>query len=84
LLALTYALKEYDHWMHDNECHEKVGEMEKAIKCLEKAWKTTLACTDDELGIDGEYSRPGIEALLGQFEEAVGELDSGDYPFEWQ
>ena len=84
LLALTYALKEYDFWIHDNECWEEGGELEKAIACLAKAWKTLLAKTDDELGIDGEFSRPGVEALLEQFEEAVGELEAGDYSFKWK
>jgi|AntAceMinimDraft_1070359.scaffolds.fasta_scaffold13932_1 hypothetical protein len=36
------------------------------------------------IGIDAEFSRPGVEALLAQFEEAVGELESGDYSFKWK
>ena len=57
LLALTYALKDNDYWMGDNECWEEGDEMEKAIKCLAKAWKTTLAATDDELGRAGGGGR---------------------------
>ena len=38
------------------------------------------------LGIDAEYTRPGVEALLEQFEKLTGE--SGDegyhYPIDWR
>ena len=42
LFALTSGLKEYDHWMNDNECWEPGDELEKAVKGLAKAWKAGL------------------------------------------
>ena len=55
--------------MHDNECWEPGQELEKAIKALAKAWRDMLRRSDAELGIDAEYTRPGIEALLGQLQD---------------
>eukprot|EP00900_Chrysochromulina_parva_P020209 jgi/Chrpa1/2821/Chrysochromulina_OHIO_Genome00010107-RA len=62
LSALTYAIKEYVFWMNDNECWESGAELETAMKVLAKA-------CDAELGIDAEFTRPGIEALLEQLED---------------
>lgn len=52
---------------------------------LGKAWSGLLAHTDAELGIDSEYTRPGIEALLRRFTESVNStLEQVDCaPFEW-
>ena len=52
---------------------------------LGKAWSTLLAHTDAELGIDSEYTRPGIEALLNEFAENVNDvLDrQGCALFKW-
>lgn len=84
LFAPTYALKEYDTWMHDNEFWEDDGPTDKAIKQLARAWKKLLKSSNEELGIDAEFSRPGVEALLDQFEEAVGpRLPDTNYTFNW-
>jgi len=64
LFGLTLGLQRYDSWMHDNEEWEPGGELEKAIKSLAKAWRDTLKKSDAELGIDAEFTRPGIEGLL--------------------
>ena len=84
LFALTYALKEYDHWMHDNEFWEDDGPTDKAIKQLARAWKKLLKSSNEELGIDAEFSRPGVEAMLDQFKQAVGpQLPDTNYTFNW-
>lgn len=83
LLGLTYALKDIDFWMNDNEFWEEGDQLEQSIACLAKAWKKILAFSNEELNLDGEYSRPGVEALLEQFKEA-DDLEGGDYPFEWR
>jgi hypothetical protein len=69
LFMLTYAIKEYDFWMNDNECWESGAELETAMKVLAKAWRDLLKRSDAELGIDAEFTRPGIEALLEQLED---------------
>jgi len=85
LFALTNGLKSYDFWMHDNECWEPGQELEKAIKTLSKAWRDMLKNSDAQLGIDGEFTRPGIEALLGQLEDDFESCEpTADFPFKWR
>ena len=67
------------------QCWEKGGELEKAIKCLAKAWRDTLKKSDTALGIDPEFTRPGIESLLGQLEdEFTGCEATEEFPFKWR
>ena len=85
LFALTHGLKTYDFWMNDNEFWEPGGELEKAIKTLGKAWRDMLKNSDEKLGIDGEFTRPGIEALLSQLQDEFESCEPcADYPFKWQ
>ena len=85
LFALTYALQSFEFWMHDNECWEPGQELEKAIKALAKAWRDMLKRSNEELGIDGEFTRPGVEALLSQLEgDFEGCEASEDYEFKWR
>mmetsp|Transcript_24166 Transcript_24166/g.52125 ORF Transcript_24166/g.52125 Transcript_24166/m.52125 type:complete len:208 (-) Transcript_24166:320-943(-) len=71
LLGYTYNLQEYDVWMHDNE-----GDMDGFVSDLAKMWKDLLTNSDNELGIDAEYTRPGILQLLKDFKEKVEEAYS--------
>merc|ERR1712216_559442 len=64
LFALTHGLTTFGFWIHDNECWEAGEAMEEATVELGKAWRDMLAFSDAELGIDAEFTRPGIEALL--------------------
>ena len=99
LFALTHAImrwciihfmpplhsQDFDFWMHDNECWEPGQELEKAIKALAKAWRDMLRRSDAELGIDAEYTRPGIEALLGQLQDHFECCEAAeDFPFNWR
>ena len=68
LFALTRGLQAYKFWMHDNECYGEGGELEAAIKALGRAWRNLLKKSDKELGIDKEFTRPGVEALLSRLE----------------
>ena len=44
-----------------------------------------LEKNDTELGIDGEFTRPGIEGLLGELEVDFEECDpTSEFPFEWK
>ena len=73
LLGFTDTLKEHDVWIHD---HEVGWGGEKMVKQLALCWKTILTKTDEDLGIDREYTRPGIVALLEQFKEAVESVET--------
>ena len=60
-------------------------ELEKAIKALAKAWKDTLKKGDAELGIDAEFTRPGIESLLQQLEDDFSSCEpTQDFKFKWR
>jgi hypothetical protein len=84
LFGLTHGLKSFDSWMNDNECWEPGCELEKAIKALAKAWKDTLKKGDAELGIDAEFTRPGIESLLQQLEDDFSSCEpTQDFKFKW-
>lgn len=68
LFGLTASLNDYaEFWMEDNECSGEGDIMETSINKLGKTWKNILSKTNDELGIDAAYTRPGIERLLEQF-----------------
>ena len=87
LFALTFALNQIDSWMHDNECYERGGECEKAVKRLATAWKAMLANNDAALLIDSEFTRPGVEALLNKFAEHLSKVERDDdsgYKFKWK
>ena len=72
LLGFTDTLKEHDVWMND---HEVGWGGEKMVEQLAKSWKLMLERSNDELGIDSEYTRPGVVALLEQFKEAIELVD---------
>lgn len=42
-----------------------------------------LKLTDTELGLDPEYSRQGVLAMLEQFNEALGTSVGGKFKFKW-
>lgn len=72
LLAFTYMIKEFDVWMHDNE-----GGMDVVVKGLASAWKKLIKQNSDEnLGWDAEYTKPGVMELLKQFQSDVEAIDS--------
>ena len=52
---------------------------------LSMMWSVVLSHTDEELGIDAEYTRPGTEALLNKFAESINEmLSQQECPlFKW-
>ncbi|KAL7540568.1 hypothetical protein ACHAWF_006720 [Thalassiosira exigua] len=80
LLAYTFMLREYDLWMHDNE-----GGMEGMVKDLADMWKPLLKNTDEKLGIDTEYTRPGVVQLLTDFKEKIeGSYFDPHFKFKFQ
>ena len=52
---------------------------------LAKAWRNLLGNSDGALGIDGDFTRPGIEALLNDLQNKFEESDAaGDFDFNWR
>ena len=84
LIGLTYSLNFYDYWMHDNEEWGEGGYLEKTIEQLSAIWKDLLAHTDEELGIDGEYTRKGVEEFLRQFAKTVRQVGSIETKFTFE
>lgn len=69
--ALIIQLRAYDSWMYDNEMYGPDGELNEALEKLGNTAKKLMARTDEELGIDAEFTRPGMIRLLEKFEEAL-------------
>lgn len=63
--------------MHDNE-----GNMCGMVKDLASLWKRLMAKDDATLGIDSEYTRPGVLAMLQQFKDTLGDLLDYNYTFK--
>lgn len=63
--------------------HHTGGECDKAIETLSRAWKEVMAHNDTELGIDSEFTRPGIIALLERFKKTIAEIPDQKYIFNW-
>lgn len=59
------------------------GKCDQAIRALAKAWRKLLAHSDEELGIDTEYTRPGIVDLLNKFKENIVNIPDQQYRFNW-
>ena len=85
LLGLTYGLNYFDVWMHDNEMWDDdgKGEVDIAVKKLARAWRTLLALSDTELGVDSQYTRPGVESLLQDFADSVDNSEAIQAKFKW-
>jgi hypothetical protein len=85
LFALTHSILSFDYWIHDNECWEPGQELEMAMHSLAKAWRETLARSDSELGIDSEFTRPGVVALCEQLEDAFSGSEAAcEFEFNWR
>jgi hypothetical protein len=77
LFAFTYMIDQHDVWMHD---HEGGWGGEIMLKALATRWKAALKKTDAELGIDAEYTRPGVTCFLEKFKATVTDIDTYDEP----
>lgn len=70
LFAITYTIAEYDTWMNDHE-GDAVDDLNHSLKKLSESWKKTVKLSNEELKIDSEFTRPGIDAFLRKFSESV-------------
>ena len=86
LLCLTFNLNDNDMWMRDNECWGEKGDgnkLDECIQLLSKAWKGLIGKSNEELCIDPEYTRPGLECLLETFAENVDGAEAVNEPFKY-
>jgi hypothetical protein len=77
ILGFTNAISQYDVWMHDHEC-EWGGE--RMIAGLARMWKALMKNKPEQLGIDAEFSYPGVKAFLEVFKDKVEAVDTCDDP----
>ena len=74
--------------MDDNECWGAGDTCGTAMAQLAASWKALLRRSDQELGIDAEFTRPGVEAMLLDLEAALRDVEHGDdlqgYDFAWR
>ena len=85
LFGLTHGLKQFGAWMRDNECSAPGGELQKVLKLLGKAWLDLLKKSDADLGIDAEFTRPGIESYLESLQLDFEACEATKaFPFKWR
>jgi hypothetical protein len=75
LFAFTYTINEYDTWVNDHECGWGGN---RFIRSLAKLWYGVLQEDNDILGIDSEFTRPGIIEMLQSFKTKVEDFCDGD------
>lgn len=81
LLAFTSAIMDHNTWMHD---HETGWEGDKMLKEMGERWKKLLKKSDDVLGIDAKFTRPGVICMLEQFKKAIDSLDQDTYDLKFK
>ncbi len=67
LFGLTVGLMEHKWWIEDNELWEMGVALDKALVLMFETWRDLFTMSDEDLGIDSEYSRPALKQLLQQF-----------------
>lgn len=76
LLGFTDAIKDYNDWMTFPE-----QDWNDDMLCgLARMWNVLLKKPNHELGIDAEFTRPGVLCLLQDFKDQV-EAASLEFPF---
>lgn len=87
LYGLTVALNAHDAWLNDNDswtqCPPDKKPLDAAIIKLGSAWRELLQHSDRELGIDPDFTRPGVECLLSEFAKCATNCQYLSFPFEW-
>lgn len=68
LLGYTFNIDQYPHWIND---HVDSNRINAAMNLLFKTWIHVLSHSNEELDIDGEFTRPGVIALLQHLYNAV-------------
>jgi len=79
VLGITKAIINYDTWMYDYEDFDAIQHM---LELLAEAWKDILEHTNEEIGIDVEFTRPGIEKMLENFEKLLIDCEE-PFEFNW-
>lgn len=68
VFGITKAIQNYDNWIYDYDDYDAIQNM---LDLLAETWKGILTHSNEELEIDVEYTRPGIEKMLQNFEKLL-------------
>lgn len=68
LFGYTSAIARYDAWLDGNDD----GQMNDMVNDIFDMWERVMKRSSSDLGIDDEFSRPGVECFLRKFEDNVG------------
>jgi hypothetical protein len=68
VFGITKAIQNYDNWMYD---YDEYNALQNMLDLLAETWKGILSHSNEELEIDMEYTRPGIEKMLQNFEKLL-------------
>lgn len=49
-------------------------EADRAANAVFDAWRRLLTNSDNDLGIDGEYTRPGVMAKVGELHDKMVDI----------
>jgi hypothetical protein len=79
VLGITKAIINYDSWMYDHDDYDAIQDM---LDLLSEAWKEIMAHNNEELGIDMEYTRPGMEKMLINFQKLLNDCVE-PFEFNW-
>jgi len=74
LFSLSWVLREHPHWLHNEYDQACDKQCEAAMQHLAAAWKKVLQRSDAELGIDAEFTRPGVLAMLETFAQTLADV----------
>ncbi len=80
-LAVLFLLNRHDSWVADHECGWGA---EPLLEELAEDFRRLLAKSSAELGIDDEFTRPGILCLLEEFAEKLHEPEYFDEPVKFK
>lgn len=71
LLGFTVVLQQYDSWM-DGLYNSDRRRLDGMITEIFTMWSRVMKKSSVDLGIDDEFTRPGIEYFLIKFKDSVG------------
>ena len=75
IFGFTFELFENTYWMRDHVCgYFEVLGGKKMISGLARMWKNLLKKTDEQLGIDAEFTRPGVIFFLNKVKNDVKDI----------
>lgn len=71
LFGFTLTIQQYDSWLNINRTRDRL-KVDHMINDIGLMWQRVMKHSSSDLGIDDEFTRPGIEHFLLKFMDSVG------------